>query len=330
MSVNNILSHQRLQFLFGLVPGLSLSVGIIAYIWFYKVLTPDSLMMMYIVTTVFFSIIATVVRLRFKLNFAAGALYVVSFLWFFSYSAQRIIGFDFFTDYRYKAAYQEKKDAFRPEVALALLYEGDGALSNNNLREAKLKYHTALHFDTSNADVYFALGNIYMRVGSSDTALTFFHEGLKRRFENPLVHNFVGVLSAKNEDYETAVKALQTAIMQDTSFHLPKDNLASVLRKKEIYDQAIKAGMMRVRQIVVETKDEARDIKRQINKGGDFALLARTLSKGDRSPFGGLTEFFPPNQPGFTLAEITKKLKIGEVSDIIEYAGMYIIVKRIN
>jgi peptidyl-prolyl cis-trans isomerase C len=88
--------------------------------------------------------------------------------------------------------------------------------------------------------------------------------------------------------------------------------------------------MMRVRQIVVDTEDEARKVKRQIDKGGDFAVLAKALSKGDRASLGGLTEFFPPNQPGFALAEITKKLKIGEVSNIIEYAGMYVIVKRVN
>jgi tetratricopeptide (TPR) repeat protein len=240
MTDKNILSHHKLQFLCGLIPGLLLSVGIISFFWSNIFPTPASLMTLYISATVFFSIAATVVRLRLKLNFAAGALYVVSFLWFFSYAGQRITDFDFFTDYRYKVAYQEKKDAFKPEVALAALHEGDGALSNGNFREAKLKYHTALHFDTSNAEIYFALGNVYMRSGSSDTALIYFHEGLKRRFENPMVHNFVGVLSANSENYDTAVRAFQTAIMQDTSFQMPKDNLASVLRKKRFTTRQLK------------------------------------------------------------------------------------------
>jgi len=331
--VTRVINSGVVHFTAVIIPAIALSIGIILLYWTSVDApgnTPVKRMMLYIGTTVFFSILGTAVMVKYRRTYMAAALYVTAFLWLAGYIGQRIVDFDFFSDYYFRAAYLEEKNKYKPEVALSILQKGDAALSTGDFRKAKLHYYTALQFDTSNARIYFSLGNAFMRAGSPDTALTFFREGLARDFEQPMIHNYVGVLSEKIEDYKTAVLAFKTAILQDSTFDIARRNLAAVLRKKNNYDQAVLAGMMRVRQIVVDTKDEAKTILKRIKKGDDFAVLAQRYSIDPTGKNGGLTAFFSPNQPDFNLAQITRELEPGEVSDIIEYGGKYIIVKRIN
>lgn len=70
--------------------------------------------------------------------------------------------------------------------------------------------------------------------------------------------------------------------------------------------------------ILVESEDEAKAIKEQLDGGGDFAELAKEKSTGPSGPNGGSLGWFGPGMmvPSFEAAVIA--LKPGEVSDPVE------------
>jgi len=74
----------------------------------------------------------------------------------------------------------------------------------------------------------------------------------------------------------------------------------------------------RARQIVVESEMEAREILKELKKGGDFAELARERSLSPDREVGGDLGFFGLGQMPPEFDEVMLQLKKGEVSDVVQ------------
>ncbi len=98
----------------------------------------------------------------------------------------------------------------------------------------------------------------------------------------------------------------------------------SAVRPKDL------AGAMRAYHIMVKTRQEAEEILRQLKAGADFQQLAREKSIGPTAAQGGDLGYFFPGDFAPAFDEAIRKLKPGEISDIVETAEGYHIFKRVK
>src|SRR6478609_12078014 len=91
---------------------------------------------------------------------------------------------------------------------------------------------------------------------------------------------------------------------------------------KKVYDEATKqiTGEQEVhaRHILVETEDEAKAIKAELDKGADFAELAKKKSKDPGSADGGDLGFFTKDQMVPEFSAVAFALEPGKISDPVK------------
>ncbi|MBR0826688.1 peptidylprolyl isomerase [Bradyrhizobium manausense] len=100
---------------------------------------------------------------------------------------------------------------------------------------------------------------------------------------------------------------------------------------KKVYEEASKQitgeQEVRARHILVETEDEAKAVKAELDKGADFAELAKKKSKDPGSADGGDLGFFTKEQmvPEFSAVAFT--LEPGKISDPVKSQFGWHIIK---
>jgi parvulin-like peptidyl-prolyl isomerase len=92
-------------------------------------------------------------------------------------------------------------------------------------------------------------------------------------------------------------------------------------------------GSQRAPAEITRSKEEALALAQEIAKkakaeGADFAALARQYSDCPSSEDGGNLGNFPPHEMVGPFSEATMKLAIGEVSDVVETAFGYHVIRR--
>ncbi len=100
---------------------------------------------------------------------------------------------------------------------------------------------------------------------------------------------------------------------------------------KKVYDEASKqiSGEEEVhaRHILVETEDEAKAVKAELDKGADFAELAKKKSKGPGASDGGDLGFFTKEQMVPEFSKVAFELKPGQISDPVKSQFGWHIIK---
>ena len=100
---------------------------------------------------------------------------------------------------------------------------------------------------------------------------------------------------------------------------------------KKVYDEASKqiSGEQEVhaRHILVETEDEAKAVKAELDKGADFAELAKKKSKDPGASDGGDLGFFTKEQMVPEFSEVAFKLEPGKISDPVKSQFGWHIIK---
>jgi peptidyl-prolyl cis-trans isomerase C len=100
---------------------------------------------------------------------------------------------------------------------------------------------------------------------------------------------------------------------------------------KKVYEDASKqiSGEQEVhaRHILVETEDEAKAVKAELDKGADFAELAKKKSKDPGASDGGDLGFFTKDQMVPEFSEAAFKLEPGKVSDPVKSQFGWHIIK---
>jgi len=79
-----------------------------------------------------------------------------------------------------------------------------------------------------------------------------------------------------------------------------------------------------------DARKKIENIKGKLNKGEDFAILAREYSQSPSSSKGGDLNYFKRGQMGKPFEEISFSLKPGEVSEVIETKFGYSIIKVVD
>jgi peptidyl-prolyl cis-trans isomerase C len=100
---------------------------------------------------------------------------------------------------------------------------------------------------------------------------------------------------------------------------------------KKVYDDAAKqiAGEqeVRARHILVETEDEAKAVKAELDKGADFAELAKKKSKDPGAADGGDLGFFTKDQMVPEFSAVAFALEPGKISDPVKSQFGWHIIK---
>ena len=100
---------------------------------------------------------------------------------------------------------------------------------------------------------------------------------------------------------------------------------------KKVYEDASKqiSGEQEVhaRHILVETEDEAKAIKAELDKGADFAELAKKKSKDPGASDGGDLGFFTKEQMVPEFSDVAFKLNPGQISDPVKSQFGWHIIK---
>src|ERR1700759_671439 len=100
---------------------------------------------------------------------------------------------------------------------------------------------------------------------------------------------------------------------------------------KKVYDDAAKQippeQEVRARHILVETEDEAKAIKAELDKGADFAELAKKKSKDPGASDGGDLGFFTKDQMVPEFSTVAFALEPGKISDPVKSQFGWHIIK---
>jgi peptidyl-prolyl cis-trans isomerase C len=100
---------------------------------------------------------------------------------------------------------------------------------------------------------------------------------------------------------------------------------------KKVYEEASKQitgeQEVRARHILVETEDEAKAVKAELDKGADFAELAKKKSKDPGSADGGDLGFFTKEQMVPEFSAVAFSLEPGKISDPVKSQFGWHIIK---
>jgi peptidyl-prolyl cis-trans isomerase C len=100
---------------------------------------------------------------------------------------------------------------------------------------------------------------------------------------------------------------------------------------KKVYEDAAKQitgeQEVRARHILVETEDEAKAVKAELDKGADFAELAKKKSKDPGASDGGDLGFFTKDQMVPEFSAVAFALEPGKISDPVKSQFGWHIIK---
>jgi peptidyl-prolyl cis-trans isomerase C len=100
---------------------------------------------------------------------------------------------------------------------------------------------------------------------------------------------------------------------------------------KKVYEEAIKAASteqeVHARHILVPTEDEAKAVKAELDKGADFAKLAKEKSKDPGAADGGDLGFFTKEQMVPEFSAVAFALEPGKISDPVKSQFGWHIIK---
>ena len=111
-------------------------------------------------------------------------------------------------------------------------------------------------------------------------------------------------------------KAVRGGVSEDEAKKLYNEKIGSVKPEPEIH----------ARHILVDTEDEAKDIKQRLEKGEDFATLAKEKSK-DKNADGGDLGFFGKGQMLKPFEDAAFALEVGKISDPVKTQFGWHIIK---
>lgn len=334
MDIKRLLNNNIAQFFIFLLLAFGVFFG---FLIIYGYVQPSyiKLLILWIGSSVLFAALGALIQFRFKMPYAALALFMASFCCLSLYVSQRLADVEFFYDSRVKKeqdeALEKLKEENRPYVAEALLSGAKEHLEKGEFENAWQALREALIFDSTNVEIYFTFGELYTKMDIPEAALDFYYRGLLKDIDNPEIHSRVGALNYKIGNLDEAIMAYGTAVKFDPSLETAKTNLRIMQSLKEGEEQAIREGMMRVVQVVLDTKEEAQVILEMLEEGADIGILAYKYSIDSATKeVGGKTPFLDPEQREYAFIEEVQRMKIGEESGILETGGKYFIIKRIN
>jgi len=128
---------------------------------------------------------------------------------------------------------------------------------------------------------------------------------------------------SKGASFDERMKYWRNRALRDAYFEKQINSSVSEAAAKTFYDDQVKGlkpkEEIQARHILVDTEEKARELKKKIAEGADFAALAKENSKdpGTKDD-GGMLGYFSAGQMVPTFEQAALALKKGEVSDPVK------------
>src|SRR5246127_1597396 len=127
---------------------------------------------------------------------------------------------------------------------------------------------------------------------------------------------------ADGEDFKKRMAFARNRLLMDSLLASEGKAATTDEAMKKVYEDASKqiSGEQEVhaRHILVETEDEAKAVKAELDKGADFAELAKKKSKDPGASDGGDLGFFTKDQMVPEFANVAFSLEPGKISDPVK------------
>jgi peptidyl-prolyl cis-trans isomerase C len=134
-----------------------------------------------------------------------------------------------------------------------------------------------------------------------------------------------------NEDFKKRLAFTRNRLLMDSLLATEGKAATTDDAMKKVYEDASKqiTGEQEVhaRHILVETEDEAKAVKEELNKGADFAELAKKKSKDPGASDGGDLGFFTKDQMVPEFSAVAFALEPGKISDPVKSQFGWHIIK---
>ena len=127
---------------------------------------------------------------------------------------------------------------------------------------------------------------------------------------------------ADSEEFKKRLAFARNRLLMDSLLASEGKAAATPDAMKKVYEEASKQisgeQEVRARHILVETEDEAKAVKAELEKGADFAELAKKKSKDPGSADGGDLGFFTKEQMVPEFSAVAFSLEPGKISDPVK------------
>src|ERR1700733_1144818 len=134
-----------------------------------------------------------------------------------------------------------------------------------------------------------------------------------------------------NEDFKKRLAFTRNRLLMDSLLASEGKAATTDEAMKKVYEDASKqiTGEQEVhaRHILVETEDEAKGVKAELDKGADFAELAKKKSKDPGASDGGDLGFFTKDQMVPEFSAVAFALEPGKISDPVKSQFGWHIIK---
>jgi len=136
---------------------------------------------------------------------------------------------------------------------------------------------------------------------------------------------------ADTDDFKKRLAFTRNRLLMDSLLASEGKAATTPDAMKKVYDEAAKqiGGDQEVhaRHILVETEDEAKAVKAELDKGADFAELAKKKSKDPGASDGGDLGFFTKEQMVPEFANVAFSMEPGKISDPVKTQFGWHIIK---
>jgi peptidyl-prolyl cis-trans isomerase C len=136
---------------------------------------------------------------------------------------------------------------------------------------------------------------------------------------------------ADTDDFKKRMAFARNRMLMDSLLGAKGKAATTDEAMKKVYEDASKqiSGEQEVhaRHILVETEDDAKAVKAELDKGADFAELAKKKSKDPGASDGGDLGFFTKDQMVPEFSEVAFKLEPGKISDPVKSQFGWHIIK---
>ena len=134
-----------------------------------------------------------------------------------------------------------------------------------------------------------------------------------------------------NEDFKKRLAFTRSRLLMDSLLAVEGKAATTDEAMKKVYDDAAKQitgeQEVRARHILVETEDEAKAVKAELDKGADFAELAKKKSKDPGAADGGDLGFFTKEQMVPEFSAVAFAMEPGKISDPVKSQFGWHIIK---
>jgi peptidyl-prolyl cis-trans isomerase C len=134
-----------------------------------------------------------------------------------------------------------------------------------------------------------------------------------------------------SDDFKKRLAFTRSRLLMDSLLATEGKSATNDDSMKKVYEEASKqiTGEQEVhaRHILVESEDEAKAVKEELNKGADFAELAKKKSKDPGASDGGDLGFFTKDQMVPEFSTVAFALEPGKVSDPVKSQFGWHIIK---